>query len=260
MSQGRRDVVEEGDIKSSRDGSAFAVKPTFDPKIEDFLKPLFQQQYTMSFENYPWKRSASTASKSRTCHDQAHPQEQPTVPLEAEHVSPDHVAGLSNNAVRALPVFHGKRQCRLDDFFTVEGDGSDDIEILGDASRVKWIGQNMTRGSIKIHGNAGMHLGSGMRGGTIEVTGNASDWVGAEMTKGLIRIHGNAGGQIGAAYRGRPKAPTRNRFFRRYWAATVRGADLAAGIAVNADEAFCHLGADPVGGIAGHLNRAAPHP
>ena len=41
-----------------------------------------------------------------------------------------------------------------------------------------------------------------MKGGTIEVTGNASDWVGAEMTGGLIRIRGNAGGQIGAAYRG----------------------------------------------------------
>ena len=47
-----------------------------------------------------------------------------------------------------------------------------------------------------------MHLGAYMKGGTIEVTGNASDWVGGEMTGGLIRIRGNAGGQIGAAYRG----------------------------------------------------------
>ena len=47
-----------------------------------------------------------------------------------------------------------------------------------------------------------MHLGAYMKGGTIEVTGNASDWVGAEMTGGLIRIDGNAGGQVGAAYRG----------------------------------------------------------
>ena len=46
-------VVEEGDIKNGRNGSEFVVKPTFDEKIEDFLKPVFQQQYTMSFENYP---------------------------------------------------------------------------------------------------------------------------------------------------------------------------------------------------------------
>ena len=37
----------------------------------------------------------------------------------------------------------------------------------------------MTRGRITIDGNAGMHLGAYMKGGTIEVTGNASDWVGA---------------------------------------------------------------------------------
>src|SRR5262249_17376279 len=46
-------VVEEGDIRNVRDGHEFIVKPKYDEKIEDFLKPLFQQQYTMSFENYP---------------------------------------------------------------------------------------------------------------------------------------------------------------------------------------------------------------
>ncbi|MCI0685480.1 MAG: formylmethanofuran dehydrogenase subunit C [Gemmataceae bacterium] len=128
--------------------------------------------------------------------------QQPNVPLEAESIAPDVIAPLSHDAVRALPVFLGKRQCRLDEFFDVEGAGSEDIEIRGDAGRVKWIGRGMTRGRIHIAGNAGMHLGAYMKGGTIEVTGNASDWVGAEMADGLIRIAGNAGGQVGAAYRG----------------------------------------------------------
>jgi formylmethanofuran dehydrogenase subunit C len=130
--------------------------------------------------------------------------EQPNVPLEAEVVSPDVLAGLDHDAVRALPVFLGKRQCRLDDFFEVEGAASDELEIRGDARKVKWIGRGMTRGRITIDGNAGMHLGAYMKGGTIEVSGNASDWVGAEMSAGLIHIRGNAGGQIGAAYRGSP--------------------------------------------------------
>jgi formylmethanofuran dehydrogenase subunit C len=128
--------------------------------------------------------------------------EQPSVPLEAEAVSPDGLGNLTQDEIRALPVFLGKRQRRLDDFFDVEGQASDEVEIRGDASRVKWIGRGMTRGRITIDGNAGMHLGSGMKGGVIEVTGNASDWVGAEMRGGLIRIKGNAGGQVGAAYRG----------------------------------------------------------
>jgi formylmethanofuran dehydrogenase subunit C len=128
--------------------------------------------------------------------------QRPHVPLEAEVLSPDVLAPLTHDAVRALPVYLGKRQRRLDDFFDVEGAGSEDVEIKGDAGRVKWIGRGMTRGRITIDGNAGMHLGAYMKGGTIEVTGHASDWVGAEMRGGLIRVRGNAGGQIGAAYRG----------------------------------------------------------
>jgi formylmethanofuran dehydrogenase subunit C len=131
--------------------------------------------------------------------------QQPTVPLEAESISPDVTASLANDAIRALPVFHGKRQLRLDEFFDVEGEASDDLEIRGDASRVKWIGRGMNRGRIKVVGNAGMHLGALMKGGTIEVTGNVSDWLGAEMSGGFIRVRGNAGGQVGAAYRGSPK-------------------------------------------------------
>jgi formylmethanofuran dehydrogenase subunit C len=127
-----------------------------------------------------------------------------TVPLEAEILTPDVVAPLDHAGVRALPVFLGKRQYRVDDFFDVEGGGSEDLEIRGEAGRVKWIGRGMTRGSVHVEGNAGMHLGAFMKGGTIEVTGNASDWAGGEMTGGTIRIRGNAGGQIGAAYRGSP--------------------------------------------------------
>ncbi len=128
--------------------------------------------------------------------------EHPHVPLEAEVLSPDVIAPLSHGEVRTLPVVLGKRQRRLDDFFEVEGAGSEELEIRGEAGRVKWIGRGMTRGRITIVGDAGMHLGASMKGGTIEVSGNASDWAGAEMTGGLIRVDGNAGGQIGAAYRG----------------------------------------------------------
>lgn len=128
--------------------------------------------------------------------------DQPSVPLEAEILTPDNVAALDNAAIGALPVFLGKRQMRVDDFFGVEGEASEELELRGDLSRVKWLGHGMTRGTLRIQGNAGMHLGAFMRGGTIEVTGNAGDWVGGEMVNGFIRIAGNAGGQVGAAYRG----------------------------------------------------------
>jgi formylmethanofuran dehydrogenase subunit A len=46
-------VVEEGELRCSPEGRQFAVKPSYEASIEDYLRPLFQQHYTMSFENYP---------------------------------------------------------------------------------------------------------------------------------------------------------------------------------------------------------------
>jgi len=126
----------------------------------------------------------------------------PSVPLEAEVLSPNAMAELSNSEIRALIVYHGKRQVPLDEFFDVDGERSDDLVIHGGLKKVRWIGRAMSRGSVTVHGSVGMHLGAYMTGGRIEVHGDASDWMGAEMKNGFIHVHGNAGGQIGAAYRG----------------------------------------------------------
>ena len=113
--------------------------------------------------------------------------EQPSVPLEAEAISPDVLVERSHADIRALPIFLGKRQVRLDEFFEVDGESSDQVVIHGDAARVKWIGRGMTRGRITVTGNLGMHLGAYMKGGTIEVSGNASDWVGGrEGRSGVV--------------------------------------------------------------------------
>lgn len=131
-----------------------------------------------------------------------HLKREPTVPLEAEVLSPDRLADLSSAEIGSLPVYHGKRQLPLSEFFNIEGERSDDLAIHGDLHKVRWIGRAMSRGRITVHGTVGMHLGAYMSGGNIEVHGNAGDWVGAEMKGGFIRVRGNAGGQIGAAYRG----------------------------------------------------------
>jgi formylmethanofuran dehydrogenase subunit A len=46
-------VVEEGEMRHVVEGRGYVVQPTYDPTVEDFLRPLFQQYYTMSFDNYP---------------------------------------------------------------------------------------------------------------------------------------------------------------------------------------------------------------
>jgi formylmethanofuran dehydrogenase subunit C len=129
-----------------------------------------------------------------------------TIPVEAECVTPDNLAGKSPAEIAALPVHHGNRTEKLGDFFTAEGDAGD-VEVLveGDCRRVKWLGAGMTRGRLTVRGGAGMHLGAEMRGGRIEVFGSAGDWVGAEMRGGHVHVHGDAGHLVGAAYRGSRK-------------------------------------------------------
>lgn len=126
----------------------------------------------------------------------------PSVPLEAEVISPEKVTGLSELEIAALTVHHGNQRATLGDFFTISGKGSPDLHLEGDLSRVKHIGAGMTAGSIHIDGHVGAHVGAGMHGGEIIVAGNAGDWVGPEMQGGRIIIKGNAGHLVGAVYRG----------------------------------------------------------
>ena len=128
----------------------------------------------------------------------------PTVPLEAELITPDKLAGLSEAEIANLPVQHGNQQAALGDFFRVEGSGGEEVRLQGDLSRVKMIGSGMTGGRLVINGNVGMHVGSLMSGGEIVVEGDAGDWAGAEMLGGRLVIKGNAGHLVGSGYRGSP--------------------------------------------------------
>jgi formylmethanofuran dehydrogenase subunit C len=128
---------------------------------------------------------------------------QPSVPLEADVISPDQLAGKTEAEVAALPVYHGKEQVPLGDFFTVAGQVSDGtVTVEGDLSRVKLLGHDMSGGRLTIHGGVGAHLGANMSGGEIVVEGDAGDWVGREMSGGRIVVKGSAGHMVGSAVRG----------------------------------------------------------
>jgi formylmethanofuran dehydrogenase subunit C len=128
-----------------------------------------------------------------------------TIPVEAECITPDQLAGKSAAEIAALPVQHGNAPAPLGEFFRVAGDAADqDIVLEGDCSRVKWVGAGMTAGRLTVEGNVGMHAGAEMRGGSLEVKGGAGDWLGAEMRGGTIRVRGDAGHLVGAGYRGSP--------------------------------------------------------
>ncbi|HEV3262957.1 MAG TPA: formylmethanofuran dehydrogenase subunit A [Gemmataceae bacterium] len=60
-------VVEEGDIRKVTEGREFLVHPAYDEHIEEYLRPLFQQYYTMSFDNYPVEMERIARPEIRAC-------------------------------------------------------------------------------------------------------------------------------------------------------------------------------------------------
>ncbi len=128
--------------------------------------------------------------------------EQPTVPLETEGLTPDGLAGMGRAEIEDMAVWHGNRRARLGDFFSVSGDGEEELRVEGDLRRVKFVGAGMTSGRLTVVGDAGMHTGAEMRGGELVVEGDVGDFAGTAMRGGRLVVRGSAGHQLGGAYPG----------------------------------------------------------
>jgi formylmethanofuran dehydrogenase subunit C len=124
---------------------------------------------------------------------------EPDVPLHADVLTPDRLAGADD--VAALPLWHGNERTRVGEFFSVSGAG-DDVRVEGDLRRVQFVGAGMTAGRLTITGDVGAHAGAGMRGGELHVEGDAGDWAGAGMHGGTLVVRGSAGRRLGGALPG----------------------------------------------------------
>lgn len=132
------------------------------------------------------------------------------IPLEVDTVVLETVRGQSADDVQRTLIQRGNRQAPLGEFFQVSGSAADDNTLVwqGDLTKVKLIGNKLSGGTVRVSGDAGMHLGAEMTGGEIIVEGNVADWCGAEMHGGRIVVRGNAGHLVGGVYRGGHKGMT----------------------------------------------------
>ena len=146
--------------------------------------------------------------------------EQPDLPLGADDLVPDRLAGADD--VGALPLWHGKERARVGDFFAVSGAG-DDVRLEGDLSprarprrgddrraahrrgRRRRLGR---RRDARRHARRARVRGAasgrrapgekaGMRGGEIVVHGDAGEQAGAGLRRGLIAVGGRVGEAAG---------------------------------------------------------------
>lgn len=126
------------------------------------------------------------------------------LPVEAEALRPDRLAGWTAAAVARLALPVGNTTAEAGELFRVEGRGDpgDPLVLRGDMPGVRRIGQEMTDGLLIVEGNVGDHLAAGLRGGVVEVRGNAAHRAGTGLRGGLLRIHGSAGDHLGSARTG----------------------------------------------------------
>lgn len=122
----------------------------------------------------------------------------PAVPVLADCLAPDRLAGLSAGAVARLPMQCGNCAGELGDWFAVSGDVADgEVLIEGNCASFKGLGAGMSRGRLGVKGSAGSCVGAGMSGGEIHVEGDAGDAAGSAMSGGLLRVAGSVGAQAG---------------------------------------------------------------
>lgn len=120
--------------------------------------------------------------------------------LDLEGVAPDQCAALSGREIAALPVVSGGRLAALGDFFTVSGERSPHVRMVGDLSRANRVGAGMAGGTIVVEGDVGDEAGLAMSGGALRIDGSAGERLGAArpgasrgMTGGEIVVTGSAG-------------------------------------------------------------------
>ena len=54
-------------IRQAVEGKGLLVRPAYDETVEEFIRPLFQQYYTMSFDNYPVELERLEHADIRPC-------------------------------------------------------------------------------------------------------------------------------------------------------------------------------------------------
>ena len=60
-------VIEEGHIRGTPDGREVIVQPEHNPDTNEFMRPLFEDRYTMSFDNYPVEIERMEDPVTREC-------------------------------------------------------------------------------------------------------------------------------------------------------------------------------------------------
>jgi formylmethanofuran dehydrogenase subunit C len=170
-------------------------------------------------------------------------------------------ADLSASAISRLPLgVEGSGPAAVGDFFTVTGERSPRVRLIGDLSRFERVGAELADGEVIIEGDVGPGVATRMRGGRIAVTGNAGWGAGLEMAGGLVDIGGSAGPRAGGAALGAKRGMTGGELIVRGSAGAEAGACMRRGLVVIGGSAGEGVGRASIAGTVVVFGTAGPNP
>ncbi len=187
--------------------------------------------------------------------------QEPPLRLAADALVPERLAGRSRGEIERLPLALGNTSSAVGDWFRVSGEAEATLAIEGPCRRLDRIGAGMGGGSrIVVEGDAGAYLGLGLRGGAIEVAGDADFGAATNMESGVIRIAGNAGDSVGGALPGAAGGMSDGVVVVRGSAGAATGAQLKRGLVAVLGDVGEGAGAGMLAGtivVGGTLARGA---
>ena len=128
--------------------------------------------------------------------------------LDLSPLLPEHLAGMTTEAIAALPLACGNRQLRVDEIFELAPTEAEALVIRNQGARIDFLGSGMTGGEVVLEGDAGAYAGHAMSGGRLTIRGRAGPFAGAAMQGGILEIGGNAGDWLGGGLPGERRGMT----------------------------------------------------
>lgn len=129
---------------------------------------------------------------------------QPKFTLDVSPLIPDRLSKLDTAQIKKIKLRYGKQKVSVDEMFSLTGNDTNNIKIIGSSDKLICIGHGMSHGNIEVKGDVGDFAGLYMQGGHILIDGNAGAWVGNSMSNGHIEINGDVGDYLGAGLPGDP--------------------------------------------------------
>ena len=98
-------------------------------------------------------------------------------PVDMSAVKPSAVAGLSAYEIGNLSLGEGANSLKLGDVFDVAGEAGDTITIAGGSGYLDHVGAGLEAGTILVEGPIGNYGATAMKGGRLDVRGDAGAYL-----------------------------------------------------------------------------------